>query len=413
MDKFIINKKIQVEGVEIGIYKTKPMRSTEMNTFLLNNFPISPEKKFHTDFKHIFDYLDSIKQYNNLYLLSLLYFPPCPEEENILGNFFGKKMNNISKDLKIFPFGNTIISHMSLVSKRKTNHPTYILLSIKGNKHINDYHPSNPNPIGLNTIGGYIIDNWCNSIFKRYQSYLNINGLKTCIEKNFLNKLINNLSLKNKSNNELDNKMNNSTTNITNQEVNLNIDNKPICSNEIEEKIEEKKYIKKEDSIQLIVNDVNDVNDINNINNITDINNINNLINLNDVNENVNTNFTMANIYSSLNNINIHNNQNNIKNLLNNSNIFNTTTNNPIISPITNNISQNNAFLDDYLNIQKLLYNDIYYKFQDEIFKYKKLVFYLIMKKGNINHDILNEFPEDFLKNIFGNQYTNFIPKIE
>ena len=171
MDKFIINIKIEIDDIKFGVYKTKPMKPNDMNTFLLKYFPITPEKKFHIDFKHMFDYLESIKQYNNFYLLSLLYFPPCPEEVNVLGNFFGKKMNNISKDLKIFPFGNTILSHISLVSKRKTNHPTYILLSIKGNKNLHDNYPSNSNPNGINTIGGYVIDNWCNTIFKRYQNY--------------------------------------------------------------------------------------------------------------------------------------------------------------------------------------------------------------------------------------------------
>ncbi len=395
MDKFIINKQIQIDGVEVVIYKTKPMRSTEMNTFLLNNFPISPEKKFHTDFKHIFDYLDSIKQYNNLYLLSLLYFPPCPEEENILGNFFGKKMNNISKDLKIFPFGNTILSHMSLVSKRKTNHPTYILLSIKGNKHMNDYHPSNPNPIGLNTIGGYVIDNWCNSIFKRYQNYLNINGLKTCIEKNFLNKLISKSSSKNKSNNELDNKMNDT----------LNYIEETSSNNEL--------------NITTLIEENNQINHSNELNETKQEENAidHSIINELDENININNNFTIANIYSTLNNMNIHTNQNNIKNLLNNSNIFNNNINNINSISSINNLNIDNLnidnqqidFFDGYINIQKLFYNDIYYKFQDEIFKYKKLVFYLIMKKGNINNDILNDFSEDFLKNIFGSQYTNFI----
>ena len=50
------------------------MKPNDMNTFLLKYFPITPEKKFHIDFKHMFDYLESIKQYNNFYLLSLLYF---------------------------------------------------------------------------------------------------------------------------------------------------------------------------------------------------------------------------------------------------------------------------------------------------------------------------------------------------
>jgi hypothetical protein len=190
MDKHILTKQIQIEGMGINIYKTVPLKPMDMYTLLLKCLPNNIQgnnRKNHPDFKHMFDYVESIKQNNNTYLLSLIYFPPCPSDENTLGNFFGQKMNNISKDLKIFPFGNSIISHNSLVSKRTTYHQTYILVSLKGNKHLHDNHPSNPSEDG--TIGNYIVNNWCNAILKRYITYVNTYGLNTCIDKNFLKKL--------------------------------------------------------------------------------------------------------------------------------------------------------------------------------------------------------------------------------
>jgi hypothetical protein len=188
MDKHILTKQIQIEGVGINIYKTIPLKPNDMSTLLLKCLPnYINGKKNHPDFKHMFDYVESIKQNNNSYLLSLIYFPPCPSEENALGNFFGQKMNNISKDLKIFPFGNSILSHNSLVSKRTSCHYTYILVALKGNKHMHDNQPANPSEDG--TVGNYIVNNWCNSILKRYISYVNTYGINQCIDTDFLKKI--------------------------------------------------------------------------------------------------------------------------------------------------------------------------------------------------------------------------------
>ena len=67
-----------------------------------------------------------------------------------------------------------------------------------------------------------------------------------------------------------------------------------------------------------------------------------------------------------------------------------------------NNIPQFN----DFMNIQSSLYNDMYYKFQNEILLMKKFIYYLMLKKGIPDKDVFNDFPEAFLKNILGVDYN-------
>ena len=183
MENKIITKKIEIDGINFNIYKTIPQSPIDMYNFLMKYLKSPSSNLINPDFKHIFDYVESIKEDNKYYLLSLLNIPPCPIGTNSLGNFFGQKMNNVSKDLNIFPFGNTIILHNSLVSKRTGKHPAYILLSIKGNKLLNNIHPSCPNN---KTIGNFIVDKWSNNILKRYENYLFTFGLQICVEEEYL-----------------------------------------------------------------------------------------------------------------------------------------------------------------------------------------------------------------------------------
>ena len=76
MDKNILSKSLQIEGYNLNIYKTLPLKPNDMYPFLVRYLPTGNEKKMHPDFKHMFDYVESIKQYNNMYLLSIIYLPP-------------------------------------------------------------------------------------------------------------------------------------------------------------------------------------------------------------------------------------------------------------------------------------------------------------------------------------------------
>jgi hypothetical protein len=199
MDSVLVQKEINIEDKSFNIQKSVPLKPVEIYNFLIKYLPVEKDKRNHPDFKHIFDYIESIKQYNDYYLLSILSIPQCPLNTNGLGNFFGQKMNNITKDLKIFPFGNTVVSNISLVSKRTTNHKTIIVLSLKGNKKIHDPHPSNPHPINnsKNSVGYFLVDNWTNTVSKRYINYLYTYGLKYCVDETFLksiptNSIVNN-----------------------------------------------------------------------------------------------------------------------------------------------------------------------------------------------------------------------------
>ena len=193
----ITKRYVIIDNFLIKIYKSIPLKPYDMYSFLIKKLPyektnendVNPNDKRHNpDFKHMFDYIDSIKNQNDNHLLAIISIPQCLNTSSSLGNFFGKKMNNITKDLKIFPFGNTIISNLSLASKRIANHPTFILLSLKGNKHLHDQHPSNPNPIDINknTVGYFLMENWCNTICKRYINYLQINGINSCVDTRFV-----------------------------------------------------------------------------------------------------------------------------------------------------------------------------------------------------------------------------------
>ena len=73
MDKTILSKFIQIEGVNLKIYKSISLKPNDMCIFLNKYLPTGNDKKKHPDFKHMFDYVESIKPYNNTYLLSMIY----------------------------------------------------------------------------------------------------------------------------------------------------------------------------------------------------------------------------------------------------------------------------------------------------------------------------------------------------
>jgi hypothetical protein len=246
----IIKKDVIIDNHLITIYKSIPLKPLDMYSFLIKKLPIEKDKKIdndkerekykrnHQDYKHIFDYVESIKTQNDIHLLSIISIPECPNDSIGLGNFFGKKMNNITKDLKIFPFGNSIISNLSLASKRATDHPTFIILSLRGNKHLNDQHPSNPNPIDINknTVGYFLMENWCNTICKRYINYLQINGLNSCVDTRFVKfiKPNNENETKNETENTKINQPENESENIEKKEYSPDSD---LKENNIIEKV--------------------------------------------------------------------------------------------------------------------------------------------------------------------------------
>ena len=226
----LVQKEFQVDNQKIRLFKTLPLKPEEMYDFFSKYISAGKYKINHPDFKHIFDYIDSIKLNNNSYLLSLLSIPQSPSDTNGLGNFFGNKMINISNDLQIFPFGNVIRSNLSLISKRSANHPIFIIVSIKGNKNLNDPLPSNKNMDNLkyNSIGNYIIDNWINTITKRYITYVNDIGFNMCVDIRYL-KNTNTQTHNNEDNNEHHNEHHNEDHNEDhNNNINLDITNDTI-----------------------------------------------------------------------------------------------------------------------------------------------------------------------------------------
>ena len=343
MENKIFTKKIEIDGINFNIHKTIPQSPIEMSKFLIKYLK-STNPTIHPDFKHMFDYVDSIIQYNSYYLLSLLYIPPCPLGTNSLGNFFGQKMNNVSKDLTIFPFGNTIISHNSLVSKRIAKHPAYILVSIKGNKSLHNTHPSCSNN---KTIGNYIVDKWTNNILNRYENYIFTFGIQICIEEEYLKSLE---KIKQTKNDNLEIKTNQNEIKIEIKEIdNLEMKTK---QNEIEIEIKEIEN-PQTDNLEMKTNK-----------NEIEIKEIEN---------------------QQINILNIINELNNKENLLHNINTLNIN----YINSIENNL--------------------IYNKYQNEIINLKRLIFYLIKNNGKLLNDIDKDFTEDFLKNIFGINFKNFL----
>lgn len=224
MDSFLVQKEICIDNKSFLIKKSIPLKPIDMYSFLIKYMQI---EKNHLDFKHIFDYIESIKQFNEFYLLSILCIPQCPVNTNGLGNFFGHKMSNISKDLKIFPFGNVVVSHLSLVSKRTSNHNTLIILSLKGNKKLHDQHSSNTQQ--SNGVGYFIVDNWTNVVSKRYINYVYTNGLKNCVGDCFLNKKQNI-----NENNKEEELQNMDTEGIKNEDIDKNTEEvKVIVNNQL------------------------------------------------------------------------------------------------------------------------------------------------------------------------------------
>ena len=349
MENKIFTKKIEIDGIHFNIHKTIPQSPIDMSKFLIKYLKAT-NPTIHSDFKHMFDYVDSIIQYNSYYLLSLLYIPPCPLGTNSLGNFFGQKMSNVSKDLTIFPFGNTIISHNSLVSKRTGKHPAYILVAIKGNKLLHNRHPSCSNN---RTIGNYIVDKWTNNILNRYENYIFTFGIQICIEEEYLKSLE---KIKETKNNNLEIK---------------------IIKNQIENQIENQ--IQQNDNLEIKIIE----------NQIQENNNLEIKIIENQIQEN--NNLEIKIIENQQNDIlDILNELNNKENLLHNINTLN-------IKYINN------------ININSIENNLIYHKYQNEIINLKRLVFYLIKNNGKLLNDINTDFTEDFLKNIFGINFKNFL----
>jgi hypothetical protein len=254
MDLVLVQKEICIDNKSFLIKKSIPLKPVDMYIFLKKTLNI---EKNHPDFKHIFDYLESIKQCNDYYLLSILSIPQCPTNTNGLGNFFGHKMSNISKDLKIFPFGNVVVSHLSLVSKRTSNHNTLIILSLKGNKKLHDQHPSNAQQ--NNGVGYFIVDNWTNVVSKRYINYVYTNGLKNCVGDFFLNKKQN--ITDNIPSNITDNISSNITDNISsNINENINENNKEEKVKNINSEDMNNKDINNEDTKNIDIDIKNDDN---------------------------------------------------------------------------------------------------------------------------------------------------------
>lgn len=351
MDKNILSKSIQIEGYNLNIYKTLPLKPIDMYSFLVKYLPTGNEKKMHPDFKHMFDYVESIKQYNNIYLLSVIYLPPCPSNANALGNFFGQKMNNVSRDLKIFPFGNIITSHISLVSKRTSYHPTFLLLSLKGNKNLHDSHPSNTD--GSESVGNYVLNNWTNVILRRYNNYLTVYGLKTCIAVEYLNKFKTN-KIETETETEI-NPKNNNTIEITNNTIettNNNTSESPTNNNTIV---------------------------------TTPTNNNMEYLNYNEIlNQYVCNNLSLIN---SMTSFNVLQSQNSLSYMLNN-----------LPTSLIND-------MDQFNNTQSIIYNHTFTKYQQEIINLRKLMIYFIKHKGNIELDILDEFSEEFLQKNCGHDF--------
>jgi hypothetical protein len=325
MESFIIKKELNIEDKQFYIYKTIPLKPVEMYNFLIKYLPgsIEKDKKNHPDFKHIFDYVESIKQYNDSYLLSILKIPQCASNSNGLGNFFGQKMNNISKDLKIFPFGNIVISNISLVSKRTTNHSTFIILSLKGTKNLHDPHPSNPYQIKNtnNSVGYYLVDNWTNTVSKRYINYLYTNGLNSCIDELFLKTIP--ITPSNTDATATTSQPDPTITTPTQPDVTATTPTQPDITTTPTTPTQPDVTI-------------------------------------------TNTDTTLQTIqYKIMDDINIKHNE--------------------------------------------LVFDNKYYKYQDEIINLKKMIYYLINNRGLLKDDIFYKFSPEILKNIFGENYMIFL----
>jgi hypothetical protein len=325
MESFIIKKELNIEDKKFYIHKTIPLKPVEMYNFLIKYLPgsIEKDKKNHPDFKHIFDYVESIKQYNDSYLLSILKIPQCASNSNGLGNFFGQKMNNISKDLKIFPFGNIVMSNISLVSKRTTNHSTFIILSLKGTKNLHDPHPSNPYQIKNtnNSVGYYLVDNWTNTVSKRYINYLYTNGLNSCIDELFLKTIP--ITPSNTDATAATSQPDPTITTPTQPDVTATTPTQPDITTTPTTPTQPDVTI-------------------------------------------TNTDTTLQTIqYKIMDDINIKHNE--------------------------------------------LVFDNKYYKYQDEIINLKKMIYYLIDNRGLLKDDIFYKFSPEILKNIFGNDYMIFL----
>lgn len=374
-DIILVQKEFQVDNQKIKLFKTLPLKPDKMYDFLSKYLSIGKFKPTHPDFKHIFDYIDSIKMNNNSYLLSLLSVPQSPSDTNGLGNFFGNKMINVSNDLQIFPFGNVIRSNLSLISKRSANHPIFIIISIKGNKNLNDPYPSNQNNI---TIGSYIIDNWINTISKRYINYVNDIGFNMCVDIRFLKNIANNITNNtiHTINNDIIEK-NNIENDITDNDI---LKNDTTENNIIEKDIEENNIIDKDvKENNIIEKDVEE----NNIKNdkLTDNSNI------------INTNIGLIE---------------NITKIQNMLNLINKDTKILESQDVSNNL--NLSIMDTNVNYP-IVINKTYYKYQEEILNLKKIIFYLINNNGKLYSNIYYEFTNDFLKSIFGNDFMSFVNK--
>jgi hypothetical protein len=341
MESFIIKKELNIEDKKFYIHKTIPLKPVEMYNFLIKYLPgsIEKEKKNHPDFKHIFDYVESIKQYNDSYLLSILKIPQCASNSNGLGNFFGQKMNNISKDLKIFPFGNIVMSNISLVSKRTTNHSTFIILSLKGNKNLHDPHPSNPYQIKNtnNSVGYYLVDNWTNTVSKRYINYLYTNGLNSCIDELFLKTIPITQS-------------NTDTKTLQPDTTKLQPDTTKLQPDTTKSQPDTTKL--QPDTTQLQPDTAKSQPDI-----------------------------TKSQP--------------------------DTTKSQPDTTLQT--IHNNNLTDDINIKHNELVFDNKYYKYQNDIINLKKMIYYLINNRGLLKDDIFYKFSPEILKNIFGNDYMIFL----
>ncbi len=332
-NNILVQKEFQVDNQKIKLFKTLPLKPEEMYDFFSKYLSFGKFKPNHQDFKHIFDYIDSIKINNNSYLLSLLSIPQSPSDTNGLGNFFGNKINNISNDLQIFPFGNVIRANLSLISKRSCNHPIFIIVSIKGNKNLNDPFPSNQNNKDnlnkYNSIGNYIIDNWVNNISKRYINYVNEIGFNMCVDIRFLKNINNN----HKSNDKIDEHIDKPINEHIDEHIDEHINEDHIEEDHIEDEHIDEDNIE-EDHIE---------------------------------EENINIENKSEEKISSLKDI------------------------------------QNETY--------PIIINKNYCKYQEEIINLKKMIFYLINNNGKLYSNIYQEFSNDSLKLIFGNDFMSFIDK--
>ena len=83
-------KEVFIDDYKFNLYKTIPLNPVDMYNFLIKYLPITNQtknsndnntdkeniiyKRNHPDFKHIFDYLESIKQYNDNYAATVIQY---------------------------------------------------------------------------------------------------------------------------------------------------------------------------------------------------------------------------------------------------------------------------------------------------------------------------------------------------